>query len=182
MSEFLPRISRERIRAEPLAENPKQRYNSPMNIVLFQPEIPQNTGAIGRTCLVTGSRLHLIRPYGFFLDEKSLRRAGMDYWEKISVTEHDNFAEFAQKNPHFYLVETGGELLYTDVGYKPNDFLVFGSETSGLPQDILSAHPEKIIRIPMVGDSRSLNLSVSVGIVLFEALRQTKFKKISGNF
>jgi tRNA (cytidine/uridine-2'-O-)-methyltransferase len=110
------------------------------------------------------------------LDEKSLRRAGMDYWKKINVTEYDNFADFAQKNPDFYLVETGGNLLYTDVAFQQNDFLIFGSETVGLPQEILTAYPEKIIRIPMVGDSRSLNLSVSVGIVLFEALRQQGFK------
>jgi tRNA (cytidine/uridine-2'-O-)-methyltransferase len=152
-----------------------------VNIVLHQPEIPHNTGAIGRTCLVTGSRLHLIRPYGFFLDEKSLKRAGMDYWKKIDVREYAAFHDFEHacenKNPpgNFYFVETSGGLLYSQVKFKPNDYLIFGSETSGLPQEILASYPESIIRIPMAGEERSLNLSVAVGIVLYEALRQTGF-------
>jgi tRNA (cytidine/uridine-2'-O-)-methyltransferase len=150
-----------------------------MNIVLYQPEIPHNTGAIGRTCLMTGSRLHLIRPYGFFLDEKSLKRAGMDYWEKIKVSEYDNFDRFEkaakEENPaaRFFFVETSGKVLYTEVEYQPDDYLIFGSETVGLPQEILQNR--QIIRIPMAGEERSLNLSVSAGIVLYEALRQTGF-------
>ena len=149
-----------------------------MNIVLHQPEIPHNTGAIGRTCLMTGSKLHLIRPYGFFLDEKSLRRSGLDYWEQLGVCEYDNFAEFLEKNNprRFFLVETTGGLLYSEVEYKPWDYLIFGSETVGLPQEILQAHESQIIRIPMVGEERSLNLSVAVGIVLYEALRQVGFE------
>lgn len=152
-----------------------------MHIVLHQPEIPHNTGAIGRTCLVTGSKLHLIRPYGFFLDEKSLKRSGLDYWHKLGVYEHDNFTEFAEsarkKFPHgrFFFVETSGGKLYSDVKFEADDFLIFGSETVGLPQEILREFPEQIIRIPMKGDERSLNLSVAAGIVLYEALRQTGF-------
>jgi len=152
-----------------------------MNIVLHQPEIPHNTGAIGRTCLMTGSTLHLIRPYGFFLDEKSLKRSGLDYWHKINVHEYDNFYEFQKNNPHinFYLVETDGGKLYSDVKFKSDDYLIFGSETVGLPQNILQEFPEQVIRIPMTGEERSLNLSVAVGIVLYEALRQTGFNTLS---
>ena len=148
-----------------------------MHIVLHQPEIPHNTGAIGRTCLMTGSGLHLIKPLGFFLDEKSLKRSGLDYWPKINVREYDNFADFKKNNPHsrFFLVETEGGKFYTDIDYKKDDYMIFGSETVGLPQEILQKYPEQIIRIPMLGEERSLNLSVAVGIVLYEALRQTGF-------
>ncbi|MCL2576652.1 MAG: tRNA (cytidine(34)-2'-O)-methyltransferase [Defluviitaleaceae bacterium] len=156
-----------------------------MNIVLHQPEIPHNTGAIGRTCLMTGSGLSLIRPYGFFLDEKSLRRSGLDYWHKINVREYDNFFEFEeyvkQNFPYgrFFFVETSGGKIYSDVKFEPDDYLIFGSETVGLPQEILRKYPEQIIRIPMTGEERSLNLSVAVGIVLYEALRQTNFISLS---
>ena len=152
-----------------------------MNIALHQPEIPHNTGAIGRTCLITGSGLHLIRPYGFFLDEKSLKRAGLDYWKKINVNEYDNFEDFestAKKNnprARFFFIETHGGLNYTEVKYEPDDYLIFGSETTGLPPEILNS---QIIRIPMVAEERSLNLSVAVGIVLYEALRQTGFTNL----
>jgi tRNA (cytidine/uridine-2'-O-)-methyltransferase len=130
---------------------------------------------------MTGSNLHLIRPYGFFLDEKSLRRSGLDYWHKINVSEYDNFGLFEQKNPHgrFFFVETSGGKLYTDVEYAPDDFLIFGSETVGLPQGILQKYPSQIIRIPMTGAERSLNLSVAAGIVLYEALRQTGFARLT---
>ncbi|MCL1843999.1 MAG: tRNA (cytidine(34)-2'-O)-methyltransferase [Defluviitaleaceae bacterium] len=153
------------------------------NIVLHQPEIPHNTGAIGRTCLMTGSCLHLIRPLGFFLDEKSLKRSGLDYWPKIDVNEYDNFADFktlARKNNpagSFYFIETSGGIIYTDVTFNPGDYLIFGSETTGLPSEILSE--ETTIRIPMAGEERSLNLSVAVGIVLYEALRQTGFSLLA---
>ena len=159
-----------------------------MNIVLHQPEIPHNTGAIGRTCLVTGAKLHLIRPYGFHLDEKSLKRAGMDYWHKLNVQEYDSFQHFIDitmgenappiggvSRPSFYLVETGSSKTYADVNYKPHDYIIFGSETTGLPAHILSQYRDNIVSIPMIGDSRSLNLSVAVGIVLYEALRQNGF-------
>jgi len=148
-----------------------------MHIVLFQPEIPHNTGAIGRTCLITGSTLHLIHPLGFYLDEKSLKRSGLDYWHKLNVKEYDNFPHFLEANPnaHFYLVETGGVKNYTQVHYAPDDYLIFGSETGGLPKWFVKQYKEQIITIPMKGDERSLNLSVSVGIVLYEALRQNRF-------
>ena len=148
-----------------------------MNIVLHQPEIPHNTGAIGRTCLMTGTKLHLIRPYGFYLDEKSLRRSGLDYWHQIDVSEYDSFPDFQLKNPHacFYLVETGGKQSYTDVKYTMDDYIIFGSETCGLPGRLLAEYTDRIVSIPMTGMERSLNLSVAVGIVLYEALRQNGF-------
>jgi len=153
-----------------------------MNIVLHNPEIPHNTGAIGRTCLVTGAKLHLIRPYGFYLDEKSLKRAGMDYWHKIQVYEYDTFAHFMNTistqeagRPRLHLVETGGCRTYTQAVYTPQDYIIFGSETAGLPTQILDAYRDNIVSIPMAGDMRSLNLSVAVGIVLYEALRQNNF-------
>lgn len=161
-----------------------------MNIVLHQPEIPHNTGAIGRTCLVTGAKLHLIRPYGFYLDEKSLKRAGMDYWSKIDVYEHDNFTHFLESitgcttshqghtdspRARIHLVETGSAKTYTNAKYNPNDYIVFGSETTGLPVSIMDKYRERIVSIPMIGDTRSLNLSVAAGIVLYEALRQNGF-------
>jgi len=148
-----------------------------MNIVLHEPEIPHNTGAIGRTCLVTGAKLHLIHPLGFYLDEKSLKRSGMDYWPKVAPAEYTNFADFMSKNPNprFFLAETGSNRNYAQVQYQPGDYIIFGNETNGLPQWLLVAHPEKIISIPMLGDERSLNLSVSVAIILYEALRQTGF-------
>jgi len=152
-----------------------------MNIVLHEPEIPHNTGAIGRTCLMAGAKLHLIHPFGFHLDEKSLRRSGLDYWPQLAPAEYDNLADFWDKHPNarFFLAETKGSKLYTDVEYKPNDFIIFGNETMGLPAQLLKAYPEKIISIPMTGDERSLNLSVSMAIILYEALRQTGFKGLS---
>ena len=151
-----------------------------MNIVLHQPEIPHNTGAIGRTCLMTNSGLHLIRPFGFYLDEKSLKRSGLDYWHKLDVHEYDNFEEFQENNRNirFFLVETGGRKTYAEVEYQPKDYLIFGSETTGLPKWMLERYAEQIITIPMAGDERSLNLSVAVGIVLYEALRQNNFTNI----
>jgi len=148
-----------------------------MHIVLHEPEIPHNTGAIGRTCLMTQSTLHLVRPYGFYLDEKSLKRSGLDYWHKLDVHEYANFHDFLDKNPNaqFFLVETGGSKTYADVEYRPDDFLVFGSETRGLPDWIMRTYPSRVVTIPMSGDGRSLNLSVAVGIVLYEALRQNGF-------
>jgi len=149
-----------------------------MNIVLYQPEIPHNTGAIGRTCLVTNSSLHLIRPYGFHLDEKSRKRAGLDYWDKIRVYEYDDFQDFLDKNINLnmYFIETMGNKLYSEAVFNENDYLIFGSETKGLPQKLINEYIEHVIKIPMIGEARSLNLSVSVGIVLYEALKQTGFK------
>jgi len=148
-----------------------------MNIVLHQPEIPHNTGAIGRTCHMTNSRLHLVHPLGFYLDEKSLKRSGLDYWHKLDVQEYDDFDSFIEKNPYprIHLIETGTKMAYTDVKYQPDDYLIFGSETVGLPKWMLNKYANHIVSIPMVGIERSLNLSVAVGIVLYEALRQNGF-------
>ena len=147
------------------------------NIVLHQPEIPQNTGNIGRTCVAAGASLHLIEPLGFRLDEKSLKRAGMDYWNELDVTTYIEYEEFLQKNPEatIYYVTTKGKRVYSDVIYKPGSFFMFGKESGGIPEEILKAHPKNCVRIPMLPGARSLNLSNSVAIVLYEALRQQQF-------
>jgi len=152
-----------------------------MNIVLHRPEIPHNTGAIGRTCLVAGARLHLIRPYGFHLDEKSLLRSGLDYWHKLDVSEYDSFQEFIEENPthRLFLVETVSGKTYSEACFEPGDYLMFGGETVGLPHEILGMYPENVVQIPMVRGERSLNLSVAVGIVLYEALRQGGFEQFT---
>ena len=148
-----------------------------MNIVLFEPEIPANTGNIGRTCVATGSRLHLIEPLGFRLDEKSLKRAGMDYWKDLDVTTYINFEDFLERNPgaKIYMATTKGPQLYTDVDYEPDCYIMFGKESAGIPEEILVENQETAIRIPMIGEIRSLNLSNSVAVVLYEALRQNRF-------
>lgn len=147
------------------------------NIVLHQPEIPQNTGNIGRTCAATGARLHLIEPLGFRLDEKSLKRAGMDYWKELDVTTYVDYEEFLEKNPgaQIYYVTTKGQQVYSDVAFEAGSFFMFGKESGGIPEEILKAHPHECIRIPMVGESRSLNLSNAAAIILYEALRQQQF-------
>ena len=148
-----------------------------LNIVLFEPEIPQNTGNIGRTCVATNTRLHLIEPLGFRLDEKSLRRAGMDYWKDLDVTTYANFDEFMSKNPEakIYMATTKAPNVYSEVSFEPDCYIMFGKESAGIPEEILVHHKENSIRIPMVGDIRSLNLSNSVAVVLYEALRQNNF-------
>ena len=148
-----------------------------LNIVLHQPEIPQNTGNIGRTCAATGTRLHLIEPLGFQLNEKALKRAGMDYWNEIDVTTYVNYEEFLDKNPgaKIYYVTTKGRGLYSDVSYEPDCFLMFGKESGGIPEEILKKHPDTCVRIPMLGETRSLNLSNAAAIVLYEALKQNQF-------
>ncbi len=148
-----------------------------MNIVLFEPEIPANTGNIGRTCVATGSRLHLIEPLGFRLDEKSLKRAGMDYWKDLDVTTYIDYEDFLEKNPgaKIYMATTKGPQLYTDVSYEPDCYIMFGKESAGIPEEILVENQETAIRIPMIGAIRSLNLSNSVAVVLYEALRQNQF-------
>lgn len=147
------------------------------NIVLFEPEIPANTGNIGRTCVATGTKLHLIEPLGFRLNEKSIRRAGMDYWQDLDVTRYINWEDFLEKNPNarIYMATTKGKHLYTEVSYEPDCYLMFGKESAGIPEEILIKHPDECIRIPMIGETRSLNLSNSVAIVLYEALRQNQF-------
>ncbi len=148
-----------------------------MHIVLHQPEIPANTGNIGRTCVATGTGLHLIEPLGFHLDEKSVRRAGMDYWEHLGVTRYVNFAEFQSKHPgaRIWMATTKARRSYTEVAYGPDDYIMFGRESAGIPEEILVEYEANCIRIPMLPDIRSLNLSNSVAIVLYEALRQQGF-------
>ena len=152
-----------------------------LNIVLFEPEIPANTGNIGRTCVATNTRLHLIEPLGFRLDEKSLKRAGMDYWKDLDVTTYIDFDDFMSKNPDakIYMATTKAPNVYTDVSYEPDCYIMFGKESAGIPEEILVHHKENSIRIPMVGDIRSLNLGNSVAIVLYEALRQNNFKDMT---
>lgn len=149
-----------------------------MNIVLHQPEIPMNTGNIGRTCVATGTKLHLIRPLGFIINDKTLKRAGMDYWKDLDVTYYDNFRDFLDKNPgaKIYMATTKAQNCYTDVKYEDDDFIMFGSEGSGIPEEILLDYSKNCIRIPMLEQYRSLNLSNSVAVVLYEALRQNGFK------
>ena len=149
-----------------------------LNIVLFEPEIPANTGNIGRTCVATGTRLHLIEPLGFRLNEKSIKRAGMDYWEHLDVTRYINFEDFLEKNPgaKIYMATTKGQHVYTEVNYEPDCYIMFGKESAGIPEEILVKNPENCIRIPMLSEIRSLNLSNSVAVVLYEALRQNNFE------
>ena len=148
-----------------------------LNIVLHEPEIPANTGNIGRTCVATNTRLHLIEPLGFRLDEKSLKRAGMDYWGSLDVTTYIDYADFLERNPgaKIYMATTKAPKVYTEVSYEPDCYIMFGKESAGIPEEILVQHQEDCVRIPMVGDIRSLNLSNSVSIVLYEALRQNGF-------
>lgn len=152
-----------------------------LNIVLFEPEIPQNTGNIGRTCVATNTRLHLIEPLGFRLNDKTLKRAGMDYWADLDVTRYDDFNDFMERNPgaKIYMATTKAPNVYTEVNYEPDCYIMFGKESAGIPEEILVHHKEDSIRIPMVGDIRSLNLSNSVAIVLYEALRQNGFENMT---
>jgi len=151
-----------------------------LNIVLLEPEIPANTGNIGRTCVATGTSLHLIEPLGFRLDEKSIKRAGMDYWEHLDVTRYMNFQEFKTKHPgaKIWYATTKAKYAYTDVQYGPDDFIMFGKESAGIPEEILVENEEHCIRIPMLPEIRSLNLSNAVAIVLYEALRQQGFAQM----
>lgn len=150
------------------------------NIVLLEPEIPANTGNIGRTCVATGTRLHLIEPLGFRLGEKELKRAGMDYWPQLDVTTYMNYEDFLRRNPgaKIYMATTKGPQVYSDVSFEPDCYLMFGKESAGIPEEILLEHQDTAIRIPMVGETRSLNLSNSVAIVLYEALRQNHFDQM----
>ncbi len=151
-----------------------------MHIVLHQPEIPGNTGNIGRTCVATGTPLHLIEPLGFRLDEKAIRRAGMDYWQHLDVRRYMNFEEFQAKNPgvKIWMATTKARKIYTEASFGPEDYIMFGKESAGIPEEILVEHEEECIRIPMFSSIRSLNLSNSVAIVLYEALRQNGFERM----
>ena len=152
-----------------------------MNIVLHQPEIPANTGNIGRTCVATGTSLHLIEPLGFRIDEKQIKRAGMDYWDQLRYERYVNFQEFEstikEKNPNakIFMATTKAHKKYTDVKFGPDDYIMFGKESAGIPEEILVDYEETCIRIPMLSEIRSLNLANSVAIVLYEALRQQGF-------
>jgi tRNA (cytidine/uridine-2'-O-)-methyltransferase len=147
------------------------------HIVLVEPEIPANTGNISRTCAATGAHLHLVRPLGFSTDDKVLKRAGLDYWDKLHLSYHDSFAEVTQLYPQgrFFCATTKAHRTYTDFDYQDGDFFVFGKETRGLAAEILAAHADRCIRLPMGPEIRSLNLSNSVAVVLYEGLRQTGF-------
>ena len=147
------------------------------NILLVEPEIPQNTGNIVRTCAATGCRLHLVRPLGFEVTDKYLKRAGLDYWHFVDITYYDSIEEVFARNPDaaFYFFSTKAAKNYAQIQYRPGDFLVFGKETRGLPEDLLTAHYDHCVRLPMRGDIRSLNLANSVAVAVFEAWRQNGF-------
>lgn len=148
-----------------------------LNIVLFEPEIPANTGNIGRTCVATGTRLHLIEPLGFALSDRMVKRAGMDYWEHLDVTRYASFEDFLERNPgaKIYMATTKGHKLYSQVAFEEDAYIMFGPESRGIPEEILVDYEDTCIRIPMNEEIRSLNLSNSAAIVLYEALRQHGF-------
>ena len=156
-----------------------------MNIVLHEPEIPGNTGNIGRTCVATNTALHLIKPLGFEITDKTVKRAGMDYWQHLELYVYEDFNDFISKNPNarIYMATTKARKAYTEVEYKEDDFIMFGRESAGIPEEILVKYEETSIRIPMAGETRSLNLSSSAAIVLYEALRQLDFEgmRLKGN-
>lgn len=172
-----------------------------LHIVLHEPEIPFNTGAIGRTCVATHTSLHMIRPYGFTMDDRHIKRAGMDYWPKLELHEYLDYEDFLQQHPEIcfdgaaleanaetagaaaqapklWFATTKGQRVYSDVHFGPNDYIMFGKESAGIPEEILVQHPEACIRIPMWGDMRSLNLSNSAAILLYEAYRQNDFETL----
>lgn len=152
-----------------------------LNIVLHEPEIPSNTGNIGRTCVATGTRLHLIEPLGFKLNEKAIKRAGMDYWKDLDVTTYLDYEDFLKKNKNvkIYYATTKAQKTYADVSFEEDCFIMFGKESAGIPEEILLENQENCIRIPMMGEIRSLNLSNSVAIILYEALRQHHFRHMN---
>ena len=152
-----------------------------VNIVLVEPEIPQNTGNIVRTCAATGTRLHIVKPMGFEVDDKKLKRAGLDYWHFLNITYYENLDDFFEKNKggRFFYLSSKAPASYTEAQFNDGDFLLFGKETKGLPEKLLMDNPERCIRIPMISSARCLNLSNAVAIVLYEALRQNDFKSLT---
>ncbi len=152
-----------------------------MNVVLLEPEMPLNTGNIGRTCVATNTRLHLIEPLGFKLNEKAIHRAGLDYWDKLEVMVYCDYEDFLQRNPgaKIYMATTKAPKVYTDIIYEPDCYLMFGKESAGIPEELLVKNWENCVRIPMWGEIRSLNLANSVAVVLYEALRQNGFEKMT---
>ena len=151
-----------------------------INIVMVEPEIPQNTGNIARTCAATGARLHIVKPMGFNIDDKKLKRAGLDYWHYLDITYYENLEDFLSKNEGaFFYFTTKGRKAHSDVSYPDNCYLLFGKETKGLPEELLIKNPERCVRIPMQGEIRSLNLSNSVAIAVYEVLRQWDYPQLS---
>lgn len=152
-----------------------------MNIVLHEPEIPENTGNIGRTCVATDSVLHLIKPLGFVIDDKHLKRAGLDYWPKLKYFVYESYEDFLAKNPNakIFYATTKAKRCYSEVSFGPDDFIMFGKESAGIPEEILVDNEPTCIRIPMWGDIRSLNLGNSVAVILYEALRQNGFGELN---
>lgn len=152
-----------------------------LNIVLLEPEIPANTGNIGRTCVAAGARLHLIEPMGFRITQKEVKRAGLDYWDQLDVTVYDSYEDFLAKNAgaKIYYATTKAKHTYADVQFEEDAYIMFGKESAGIPEEILVEHPDECIRIPMFGEIRSLNLSNSAAIVLYEALRQHNFMNLN---
>ncbi len=152
-----------------------------LNIVLVEPQIPQNTGNISRTCAVTGVKLHLVRPFGFEITDKHLKRAGLDYWDKLDITYYDSLEDFFEKNldGNFFYFTTKGKNVHSDSDYPDNSYLVFGREDKGLPESLLYANPDTCMRIPMRNELRSLNLSNSVAIAVYEVLRQWDYPDLS---
>ena len=151
-----------------------------LNIVLHEPEMPANTGNIGRTCVAAGARLHLIEPLGFSINDKMVKRAGLDYWDKLDVTVYNDYEDFLKKNPgaKIYMATTKAHKTYSDVHYEDDCYIMFGKESAGIPEDILVSNEDTCIRIPMIEEARSLNLSNSVAIVVYEALRQQGFDNL----
>lgn len=152
-----------------------------LNIVLVEPQIPQNTGNISRTCAVTGARLHLVRPFGFEISDKHLKRAGLDYWDKLDITYYNGIDDFFEKNKggNFFYFTTKGKHIHSNAEYPDNSYLIFGREDKGLPEELLHDNPEKCMRIPMRNELRSLNLSNSVAIAVYEVLRQWDYPDLS---
>ena len=150
------------------------------NIVLVEPEIPQNTGNIARTCAATGAKLHIVKPMGFTIDDKKLKRAGLDYWHLLGVVYYENLEDFFEKTKggRYFYSTTKGQYTYSEVQFQDNDYILFGKETKGLPEELLYENPDYCIRIPMIDEARSLNLSNSVAIVVYEALRQHNFEHL----
>lgn len=150
-----------------------------INIVLVEPQIPQNTGNIARTCAATGAKLHIVRPMGFTIDDKKLKRAGLDYWHMLDITYYDNMADFFSKNQGpFYYFTTKGQHIYSDISYPDKAYIVFGREDAGLNEELLYINPDTCVRVPMIGDARSLNLSNTVALATYEVLRQWNFPNL----
>ncbi len=151
-----------------------------LNIVLVEPQIPQNTGNIARTCAATGARLHIVKPMGFEVDDKKLKRAGLDYWYLLDITYYENINDFFEKNPdgEFFYFTTKGKNIYSDVKYPDNAYIVFGREDAGLDEALLHDNPDRCVRLPMIGEARSLNLSNTVAIGTYEVLRQWGYPEL----